>query len=114
MISKLLTRALNLYEVKYSSHVPAIGSNAIVTIPGTPNHRILVHKVIWSYAADGSGNLTVLDGHPDIFSVDITKSGPGALTLNRIGAVGANVTITLLGIIGIQGKLNVEYTVEHG
>jgi hypothetical protein len=113
MILKLLTRALKFHEVKYSS-VSNVGSNCVITIVGIPNHRILVHKVYWSYSADGAGSLTINDGHPSPFNVDITKSGPGALTVNRIGNLGADVTVTLLGIAAITGRLNVEYTLEHG
>ena len=114
MISKLLSRTLNWNEVKYLTSIPAAGSNAIVTVAAVQYHRILIHKVFWSYSADGAGSLNVNGGPGSDFNVDITKSGPGALTLNRFGLLNTDVVITLLGIPGIQGKLNVEYTVEHG
>ena len=114
MILKILSRVLKFTDVKYATHVPASGSNAVITINGTSNYRTLIHKVIWSYSADGAGRLTVSDGVEPDFTIDITKGGPGSITLNRIGSIGATVTITLLGIATTQGRVNAEYTVEHG
>lgn len=114
MIFKILTRTLHLSDVLYSSNVPASGSNAVVTIAGVTNKRVIIHRVLWSYSGDGAGRLTISDGNTDDFIVDITRSGPGALSLNRLSVVGNGAVVTLLGITATQGRLNVEYTLEHG
>lgn len=114
MIFKLLTRVIRFGDINYGSHIPSSGSDAVITIPAKANCRIIIHRIYWSYSAAGAGRLTISDGNASDITLDITASGPGVISMNRLSAVGNQSVVTLTGIASTQGRLHVEYTVEHG
>jgi hypothetical protein len=93
-------------------HAPAANTAAVVTLaaPGAGRqHR--VWNIYWSYDVNPTaGGLTITDGGDTVFSIAITKSGPGYVRYPQAGEGGPNaaVVVTLAaGGAGVTGKVNV-------
>lgn len=107
-----------MYPLQFQAadvHAPSSNTAAVVTYAAAgPGRCHVLGGVCWSYSGDPtSGNLKVEDAGVTVFSIDITKSGPGEIVWpqRRIGAKNAALVITLAaGGSGVSGKVSV---LEH-
>ena len=94
-------------------HAPAANTAAVVTYTAAGagvSHAL--SGIAWSYSADPTGgNLKVEDGAGNVvFSLDITKGGPGFIPFPQPKKGSANTALVLTlaaGGSGISGKLSV-------
>ena len=94
-------------------HAPAANTVAVVSYAAAG--AFLAHVlsgIAWSYSADPSGgNLKVEDGAGNVvFSLDITKGGPGFIQFPqpKKGSANTALVVTLAaGGAGISGKVSV-------
>lgn len=95
-------------------YVTAAANTAVnKTYAGAAGKRHCLSKIDWSYNGDPTaGALTVTSGGVTIYSIDITKGGPGPLSFANpiMGEPGEAVVVTLAaGGSGVVGKLNVQH-----
>lgn len=91
-------------------NTPAANTAAVVTWGAAAGKRHRAVFVCWSYSGDPTGgNFTIEDGAGNVvWSMDITKGGPGAMPLPDLtGSISTAMIGTLAaGGAGITGKLN--------
>lgn len=116
----MLTRAIkggekSLLDIKLASKLDAgAATAATVTVTAVTGFRYAAHKVYWSYTGDPTGGKITITGGIANFELDITKSGPGCITLDPYVCLPAtNLVATLASGAGaVVGKVNISYTLE--
>jgi hypothetical protein len=111
---------MRLQPVAVSSgdyHAPAANTAATVTLASTASLKHCISQIVFSYNADPTnGNLLVQDAGTTVFSMDVTKSGPGQVLFNyplKQATANTQMVITLAaGGASATGKVNCTHWTE--
>lgn len=95
-------------NTKMESDFPAEAADAVVVLA---DDRAEIHSIHFSLSADAESSVVVdVDGSVE-YKVFVTKGGPGPLRFDawRPANTGqGTITVTLAGVLGTTGTLNVE------
>lgn len=90
----------------------ALGGSAVITLPATSNVAYGVFSIGASYnnVLITTGTLTVSVGGTVLYNIDLMDRSPFILNETFAGEANQAIVITLSGLLGFIGKLNVNYT----
>jgi hypothetical protein len=106
---------MNLPAFLTASVIGAANAPASIIIPSSPESRIILQSVIWSYSKNPSNGKLIASGGSASVEFDITDQGPGSMDLSfYICNAGKNLAVTLgAGGPGVIGKLNIAYSTRR-
>jgi hypothetical protein len=97
-------------------HAPADNTAAVITYTGIAAVYHVIGQISWGYDADPTGGLLTIENSTGIvFTLPITKGGPGQFTFNPpiTTGVAADLKITLAAAGGtVQGYVNATHWLE--
>ena len=99
-------------RLEQESDFPAVGVDAVITLPAIEHNAYVIQHMVYSYsAAPTAGNITIVSGATTIYDVDHARAGEYLYNDKEDGietGVGEEVVITLANA-SVTPKLFIQY-----